>query len=161
MRIDRRIIAGSIPALATILTLIAPAHAQSIVREGTVAARPGPAANFTGQVRVWRLTSATPPGQAGTAMVEFAPAARTNWHSHPAGQTLHVVDGCGWTQEQGGTVARICKGDTVYVRPGVRHWHGGTDTTSMRHLAISEVLHGRNVTWLGPVTDAQYTGPER
>jgi quercetin dioxygenase-like cupin family protein len=121
----------------------------------------GPAANFTGNVTVRILTQPTPPGQAGTALVSFAPGARSNWHTHPAGQTLFVTDGCGWTQEEGGPVTRICKGDTVYVRPGVRHWHGATSTTSMSHLAISEAHDGKNVTWLEPVSNAAYHGPIR
>lgn len=105
------------------------------------------------------LTSPTAPGQAGTALVTFTPRARTYWHTHPAGQTLYVTDGCGWTQAEGEPVQRICAGDAVYVKPGVRHWHGATTTTSMTHLAITETYGGSNVEWMEPVTDARYTGP--
>jgi len=145
----------------TLLAVPAVGQAQTIVKYNAIVAKPGPAATFTGRVTVRRLTSATPPGQAGTALVTFAPGARSNWHTHPAGQTLHVMRGCGWTQEWGGPVALICRGDTVYVEPGVRHWHGSTTTTGMSHLAISETLDGKNVNWLEPVTDTQFKGPRR
>ncbi len=151
----------SITAAAMMLSASSVARTQTVVRDGSVEAEPGPAANFTGRVAVRMLTDPTPPGQAGTAMVSFSPGARSNWHTHPAGQTLYVTAGCGWTQEEGGAVARICRGDTVYVKPGVRHWHGATATTGMSHLAISETLDGKNVTWLAPVTAAQFSGPAR
>ncbi len=149
------VLAGAFSALAS------PAFAQEVVRAGSVAAKPGPAENFTGSVTVRMLTEPTPPGQAGTALVSFTKGARTNWHSHPAGQTLHVTEGCGWTQVEGGQSRRICKGDTVYVRPGMKHWHGGTTSTAMTHLAISETRDGKNVDWQEPVTAAQFKGPAR
>lgn len=121
----------------------------------------GPMSSFTGRVTVRMLTSPAAPGQAGTAIVAFAAGARSNWHTHPAGQTLYVTKGCGWTQEAGSSVTRICEGDTVYVRPGVRHWHGATSDTSMTHLAISETREGRDVDWREPVSGADYHGPGR
>ncbi|MCJ2185755.1 (R)-mandelonitrile lyase [Novosphingobium beihaiensis] len=120
----------------------------------------GPAAVFTGKTYVRLLTRPTAPGQAGTALVTFEPGARSNWHTHPAGQTLYVTQGCGWTQEEGGPVQRICAGDMVYVKPGVRHWHGATASETMTHLAITEVLNGKNVEWMEPVSDAQFHGPD-
>lgn len=119
---------------------------------------PGPAANFTGRVTVEPVVNPDPPGRAVLGLVTFAPGARSNWHTHPAGQSLYITDGCGWTQREGGPVIRVCKGDAVYVPAGVRHWHGATDTTSMTHLSISETLDGRNVDWAEPVTDAQFLG---
>lgn len=133
----------------------------SVVKAGAVAAKPGPAQYFTGKVTVAELVKPTPPGRAGTGLVAFQPGARSNWHTHPAGQTLYVTDGCGWTQREGGVVERICKGDTGYVPAGVRHWHGATDRTAMTHLSISETLGGRNVDWMEPVSDAQFHGPEQ
>lgn len=143
-----------------LIALPAAAHAQT-VPTGSTKPTAGPTSTFTGKVAVQMLTKPMPPGQAGTALVSFAPGARSNWYTHPAGQTLYVTQGCGWTQEQGGAVSRICKGDTVYVRPGVRHWHGATATTAMTHLAISETHDGQNVQWLEPVRKAEYHGPGR
>ena len=148
--------------IAATLLCVAPAvQAQEIVRAGTVEPQPGPAESFTGPVTVRMLTKPTPPGQAGTSIVTFQAGARSNWHTHPAGQTLYVTEGCGWTQEEGGAVTRICKGDTLHAKPGVKHWHGATDKTRMAHLAISETHDGRNVDWLEPVSAAQYHGPAR
>ena len=36
------------------------------------------------------------------SMVSFEPGARTAWHTHPLGQTLIVISGCGWVQSEGG-----------------------------------------------------------
>ena len=38
------------------------------------------------------------------ASVTFEPGARTAWHTHPLGQTLIVIAGCGWAQREGGLV---------------------------------------------------------
>jgi quercetin dioxygenase-like cupin family protein len=38
----------------------------------------------------------------------------------------------------------------------VKHWHGATDTTSMSHIAITNVEDGQNVEWMEHVTDEQY-----
>jgi quercetin dioxygenase-like cupin family protein len=145
--------------VALLGTLATAAHAQDVVRAGSTEAKPGPSAYFTGQVDVRALTSPAAPGQAGTAIVTFQPGARSNWHTHPAGQILYVTEGCGWTQVEGGPVTRVCKGDTVQAKPGVKHWHGATATTAMSHLTISETLGGKNVDWLEPVSAAQYHGP--
>ena len=134
------------------------AEAQ-VVDADTVEPQAGPAEYFTGTVTVQRLTRPTDPGQAGTAMVRFDAGARSNWHTHPAGQTLWVTKGCGWTQEADAPVQRICAGDAVYVKPGVKHWHGATATDAMDHLAITESKDGNNVIWLEPVTAAEFDGP--
>lgn len=50
--------------------------------------------------------------------------------------------------------------DVVRIGPGERHWHGASPTTGMSHVAITEMLDGRSVEWLEPVTDAQYAPSE-
>lgn len=131
---------------------------QPVTNQAEVEATTGPAEYFTGTSHVRRLSSATQPGQAGTALVTFEPGARSNWHMHPAGQTLFVTDGCGLTQVEGGPVQRICAGDVVYAAPGIKHWHGANGTAAMSHLAITESVNGTAVDWLEPVTDEQYPG---
>src|SRR6218665_1616243 len=135
-------------------------HAQ-VVHQKDVPAAPAPAENFTGGVTLKPLAKATPPGQASVGLVTFARGARSHWHTHPAGQTLIIESGCGWTQEEGGPVRRMCKGDVVTVAPGVKHWHGATAATPMSHFAITETVDGRNVDWLESVTDAQYQAAGR
>ncbi|MFC0338866.1 Cupin domain protein [Kushneria avicenniae] len=88
--------------------------------------------------------------------VTFAPGARSNWHTHPAGQTLVVTDGVGWIQEEGGEKHVIKAGDVIWTPPGVKHWHGASDTHSMTHIAIQDKADGSAVEWMEPVSDEQY-----
>lgn len=59
-----------------------------------------PAANFTGTVYVQPLAPKTANNNFSVASVIFEPGARTNWHTHPAGQTLLVTEGRGLYQEK-------------------------------------------------------------
>jgi len=133
---------------------------MQLQRNGSRAAAAGPAEYFTGAVRVENPFSAPAPARIGGATVTFEPGARTNWHTHPLGQTLIVTSGLGWTQCEGEPVVEIRPGDIIYCPPGHRHWHGATPTTSMSHIAIAESLDGRAVDWAEPVTDEQYLAPE-
>lgn len=115
-----------------------------------------PASYFTGTVWQEPIVEAPAPARVRAAMVTFEPGARTNWHTHPLGQTLHVVSGTGRAQVFGEPVQTIRAGDTVWIPPGEKHWHGAGPTTRMAHIAIHEGLDGSHVDWLEPVTDAQY-----
>ena len=86
----------------------------------------------------------------------FEPGARTAWHTHPLGQTLHVVTGVGRVQLWGGPVQEIRAGDTVWIAPNEKHWHGAGPKTAMCHFALQENLDGTHVTWLEHVSDADY-----
>ena len=37
-----------------------------------------------------------------------------------------------------------------------RDWHGASAATAMTHIAIQELLNGKNVDWLEQVSDEQY-----
>lgn len=111
---------------------------------------------FTGGVEVEFLFRIEEP--ASGARVNFAPGARTAWHSHPLGQVLIVTEGTGWTQEWGGEIREIRVGDVIQVSPNVKHWHGATSTTEMSHIAIQESLNGSPVDWMELVSDEQYLG---
>lgn len=89
-------------------------------------------------------------------LVTFEPAARSAWHTHPAGQILIVTSGRGLVQRWDGPVEEIRPGDVVRIPPGVKHWHGASPTTGMSHIALQEVVDGRNVDWLEQVADEQY-----
>ena len=41
---------------------------------------------------------------------------------------------------------------------GEKHWHGGTGTTVMTHIAIQEQLDGKTVNSMEKVSDEQYKG---
>ena len=64
-------------------------------------------------------------------------------------------------QLEGGPVAEIKPGDTVWFAPNEKHWHGATATTAVTHIAIQEKLEGRTVDWLEAVTDEQYQAPTK
>jgi quercetin dioxygenase-like cupin family protein len=99
-----------------------------------------------------------PPARASGAYVTFERCARSDWHTHPLGQTLIVTSGCGLHQRWGGPIEEIRPGDVVSVEPNVKHWHGASPTTAMTPIAIQESLDGKAVEWLEKVTDAQYQG---
>jgi quercetin dioxygenase-like cupin family protein len=128
-------------------------------RAGSQPSQKGPPACFTGSVRIDPLNAPPAPARATSAYVTFEPGARSNWHTHPLGQTLIVTAGCGWTQCEGGPVVVIRPGDVIWCPPGSKHWHGATSATAMTHIAITETLDGRAVEWLEPVTDDQYLAP--
>jgi quercetin dioxygenase-like cupin family protein len=125
---------------------------------GTQPSARGPAEYFTGTIRVDPLFNAPAPARASGAYVTFEPCARSNWHTHPLGQTLIVTAGCGCVQSWGGPIKVIRPGDVIWCPPGEKHWHGASPTTSMTHLAIQEALNGKVVDWMEHVSDAQYRG---
>lgn len=129
---------------------------MEIHRSGSRPSQTGSAEYFTGRVRIDPLMSPPDPARVAGAHVTFEPGARTAWHTHPFGQTLIVTTGLGWAQTEGGAIEEIRPGDVVWFPPGVRHWHGATATTGMSHIAIQEKQDGSAVTWLDPVTDAEY-----
>ena len=88
--------------------------------------------------------------------VTCEPGARSNWHTHPAGQILLVTEGTGYTQERGKQIQVIHKGDVIKCLPNVEHWHGATPATSMTHIAINPNAEKGVVTWLQKVTDKEY-----
>ncbi|MGO4804696.1 cupin domain-containing protein [Arthrobacter sp. 2MCAF15] len=116
----------------------------------------GPSDRFAGDVYLNTLCQGQAPSRFMAAMVRFTPGARTNWHSHPLGQTLHCTDGTGIVGTRDGTVIVMRPGDTVHTPPGEEHWHGATRDSMMCHLALAEHLDGASATWLEPVTDQAY-----
>jgi quercetin dioxygenase-like cupin family protein len=93
--------------------------------------------------------------------VTFEAGARTNWHTHPLGQTLYVVSGVGRAQAWGGPLREIRARDRVWFAPGEKHWHGAAPASAMVHLAMQEALEGRHVEWMEPVTQEQYAADTR
>ena len=92
--------------------------------------------------------------------VRFTPSARTAWHRHAVGQTLHVTEGVGLVQSREGEVVVMRPGDTVYTPPGEWHWHGAAPDRFMSHLAMWEAPDpGAEVPesdWGDHVTDEEY-----
>jgi quercetin dioxygenase-like cupin family protein len=134
---------------------------MDLQRSGSKPSAKGSSEFFTGSVRIDPLIASTAPGRVGGAIVTFEPGARTAWHTHPLGQMLIVTAGCGLVQSEGGPVVKIRPGDVVWCPPGEKHWHGGTSTTAMTHIAIVEALDGTNVHWMQHVTDQEYAAGEK
>lgn len=116
----------------------------------------GPGDRFTGDVYLNMLHNGQAPSRLVAAMVRFTPGARTNWHSHPLGQTLHCTDGIGIVATRDGGVILMRPGETVHTPPGEEHWHGATQGNMMRHLAMVEHHDGASATWLERVSDEDY-----
>lgn len=131
---------------------------MDIRRCGTTGSRRPPSDWFTGSVWQDPIVEAEAPARVRSAVVRFDPGARTNWHTHPLGQTLFVIAGSGLAQKLGEPIQEIRAGDVVWIPPGEKHWHGASPNTSMTHVAIHEALDGKHVDWMEPVTDEQYRG---
>jgi quercetin dioxygenase-like cupin family protein len=148
-------------AIASLAVAASIASAQSdqtimVMRAGSQPSAAGPAENFTGSVRVDSRFKGTGLSRISGATVTFEPGARTAWHTHPLGQTLIVTQGVGLVQRWEGPVQEIRPGDTVWIPPGVKHWHGAGATVGMSHIAFSEALDGKTVAWMEKVSDEQY-----
>ncbi|MBW9080727.1 cupin domain-containing protein [Rhizobium pusense] len=113
--------------------------------------------NFSGNVVVDLLLPSSIQTPASSGLVNFAPGARTAWHSHPVGQMLIVTAGKGWVQKEGETRQEIKPGDVVWIPAGVKHWHGATSTNAMSHIAVTYVVDGKNADWMELVSDEQYS----
>lgn len=116
---------------------------------------------FTGTVWQDPIIQAPEPARVQALRVAFEPGARTAWHTHPLGQTLHVLSGVGLIGERGARPRIIRAGDTVWIPPGQEHWHGAAPETAMVHLAIQEALDGSAANWLEQVSDKDYRSTPR
>lgn len=151
----------TVTALATIL-MASGAFAQSmeVIKSGSRDGMIGSSDTFTGTAYVEPVFGNTDPFVVNGGKVTFLPGARSNWHTHPAGQVLIVTEGTGWVQEEGQDKQVMQAGDVVWCPPDVKHWHGATDGTAVTHYAIQQFKDGENVVWMEPVTDDQYGGSD-
>jgi quercetin dioxygenase-like cupin family protein len=131
---------------------------MTVLRATARTTRQAPAASFTGTVWMDEIVVGTSPSRMRATRVSFTPGARTNWHTHPVGQVLHVLSGVGRYQQEGQQVVALLPGDTVIIPPGARHWHGAAPDRFFVHLAMSETNDkGEGTAWLEPVSDADYS----
>jgi quercetin dioxygenase-like cupin family protein len=142
------LLAGEVQASETSRVTVTPNGSQPSAK--------GPSDWFTGTVRVDAPFKGSDAARISGATVTFEPGARTAWHTHPLGQTLIVTAGSGFVQEWGQPVRVIRPGDTVWIAPDVKHWHGAAPTTAMTHIAIAEVLDGKVVDWMEQVGASEY-----
>ena len=130
---------------------------MKILSSNDRASRKGLSDWFTGNVWLDEIAVGVEPSRLSFFRVSFEPGARTAWHTHPVGQTLHILTGSGLVQLEGQKVQEIHPGDTVVIAPNERHWHGAAASNTMVHLAIQEAdAQGVDVVWLEHVTDEHY-----
>ena len=111
--------------------------------------------NFKGDVWVKSLVDPDSLNENAVGNVTFAAGARSNWHTHPAGQILLVTEGVGYYQEKGKAKLVLRKGDSIKCPPNLAHWHGASPDTAFVQIAITGRQHGPTK-WLEPVSDADY-----
>lgn len=116
----------------------------------------GPATNFTGNAYNFGLVSNDSTYNTLVGNVYFEKSARSNWHIHPSGQILIVLDGQGYHQLEGQPKQIMKKGDVIKCPANTRHWHGATENNSLTQMYILPKTENGIVTWLEPVTDEQY-----
>lgn len=121
----------------------------------------GTGRRFTGDVWYDVVVEGDAPSRLRANMVRFAPGARSAWHAHAVGQTLHVVEGRGRLQSRGAPIIEVRAGDTVRTPPGEWHWHGAAPDHFMSHLAMWErpdMAQDPEAEWGALVTDEEYGG---
>ena len=133
---------------------------MDILKAGTRPTKKASSEYFTGTVWQDPIVEAPEPARVRAIRVTFEPAARTAWHTHPLGQTLHVLSGTGLVGLRGEPPRIINAGDTVWIPPDEEHWHGATAKNSMCHLAIQESHEGRVAEWLEKVSEDDYQLPD-
>lgn len=117
----------------------------------------GKEAWFTGAVLMDAIRGPRDGSQVAMNHVHFAPGARTHWHWHPVGQTLHGTGGVGLVVTRTGEVLTLEPGRTIWIPPREEHWHGALASSLMMHIAIQESDEdGETVAWLEPVDEAEY-----
>ena len=114
----------------------------------------GPKERFTGDIYLDMIVDHAPAGFS-VAKVRFTPGAHTAWHSHPAGQALHCVEGLGLVVTEDEVIV-LRPGATVWTPPGVRHWHGAAPDHFMAHLAMGAISEEGAALWAEHVPNDAY-----
>ena len=91
------------------------------ITRNTIEIATGPSEWFTSAVYVDTVATPSEPSRLGAASVHFTPGARTAWHTHPLGQTIHVTEGVGLCQRRGAEIEVIRPDQSVYFEPGEDH----------------------------------------
>ena len=113
-----------------------------------------PFANNTGDVRISMLKNS---GETMIVHFLFEKGSRNFWHYHPdAEQTLLVLDGEGYYQEEGKAKLLIRKEDVIVTPPNVRHWYGATPGKRIYCMTVTEHVVKDHVVQLRAGTDIEY-----
>lgn len=116
----------------------------------------GPSEYFTGNAYNYGLVDMDSTYTTLVGNVYFEPGARSNWHTHPAGQILIITGGIGYHQIEGQPIEVIKKGDVVKCPPNTKHWHGASPNAGLQQMYIVPNTEKGVVEWMEPVTDEEY-----
>lgn len=109
----------------------------------------------TGEVHLSLLKSS---GNTMITHFRFSPGSRNFWHYHPnVEQTLLVLDGEGFYQEEGKEKRVIRKGDVIVSKANVRHWNGATPEKPLICITVTEHSFDGHVVQLHAVSDEEYS----
>ena len=86
----------------------------------------------------------------------FAAGARSNWHCHPGGQFMMVMEGRGRVQHRGQRMRNLSLGESEYAGPWVEHWHGAAFDSDVRYNQLAFQPTGTR--WMEPVSQDDYLG---
>jgi quercetin dioxygenase-like cupin family protein len=105
-----------------------------IVEQGGISETYG--GRFTGRVELEMLQPAEADGRPDVARVHFHEGAVTNWHSHPGGQHLYLLDGRGRMGMPDGE-HEIAPGSFVVAPARERHYHGAARSADAVWLVVT------------------------
>lgn len=113
-----------------------------------------PSTSNTGNVRISMLKNT---GNTMIVHFMFDKGSRNYWHYHPnVEQTLLVLDGEGFYQEEGKEKRHIRKGDVIVTSPNVRHWNGAAPDKRIYCMTVTEHSFENHAVQLRAVTDEEY-----
>jgi quercetin dioxygenase-like cupin family protein len=92
---------------------------------------------FMGEVHSHLISDRAEGGNLTLNLVKFSAGGRTKWHTHSFQQGLIIVEGKGIVATEAQEYV-VEPGDVVVVAAEEKHWHGGTDSTGMAHIAINQ-----------------------
>lgn len=89
----------------------------------------------------------------------FEKGARNYWHSHPdAEQTLMILSGEAYYQEEGKEKQVLHAGDVVVTEANVKHWNGASENSACTCLTVSEKNDKEHAIWYDEVTNEEFSG---
>ncbi len=135
----------------TVLAFEVKAQSNSIFPIG----EKSPNIHNTGDVWLKELNVADSIFNNSIAVATFAAGAKLDWHKHPGGQILMIIDGDGYYQEKGKPKQTVHKGQVIKCLPDVEHWHGATPASGVTYIASSPAQKGKTI-WLQKITDEEY-----
>jgi quercetin dioxygenase-like cupin family protein len=110
---------------------------------------PGTMPNFTGTV------ASVDASDVRGVRFKYEAGARSHWHVHDGDLVLLVERGRGRSQLQGQKIQEFGPGQPILLPAGVPHWHGASPQEGLTWVALSV---GRDVKWMGAVSDKEYLG---